>query len=212
MSSVGLALIAGLLSTFSPCVLPLVPIVVGTALGQHRLGPVALAAGLALSFVVIGLFVATVGFAAGFDHDVFRAVAAILLIVIGVVLLVPRTADAARHRVGSGRRLGAVARRWLHDRRPRRPVRCRPSARRGLEPVRRSDARRRFGAGRAGREPDLGGTHDAGLRHRCRVAAAGDRTDVAADPGTLAQPDAGRRPGRQGADGRRCWSRSASSF
>ena len=90
MSSVGLALIAGLLSTFSPCVLPLVPIVVATALGQHRLGPVALAAGLALSFVVIGLFVATVGFAAGFDHDVFRAVAAILLIVIGVVLLVPR--------------------------------------------------------------------------------------------------------------------------
>jgi cytochrome c-type biogenesis protein len=90
MSSVGLALIAGILSTFSPCVLPLVPIVVATALGQHRLGPVALAAGLALSFVVIGLFVATVGFAAGFDHDVFRAVAATLLIVIGVVLLVPR--------------------------------------------------------------------------------------------------------------------------
>jgi cytochrome c-type biogenesis protein len=90
MSSVGLALIAGILSTFSPCVLPLVPIVVATALGQHRLGPVALATGLALSFVIIGLFVATVGFAAGFDHDVFRAVAAILLIVIGVVLLVPR--------------------------------------------------------------------------------------------------------------------------
>jgi cytochrome c-type biogenesis protein len=90
MAGIGLALLAGLLSTLSPCVLPLVPIVVATALGEHRLGPVALAAGLALSFVVIGLLVATVGFAAGLDQDVFRSVAAVLLIVVGGVLLVPR--------------------------------------------------------------------------------------------------------------------------
>jgi cytochrome c biogenesis protein CcdA len=90
MGGIGLALIAGVLSTLSPCVLPLIPIVVATALGEHRLGPVALAAGLALSFVVIGLFVATIGFAAGLDHDLFRAVAAVLLIAVGVVLLVPR--------------------------------------------------------------------------------------------------------------------------
>jgi cytochrome c-type biogenesis protein len=90
MGGIGLALLAGLLSTLSPCVLPLVPIVIATALGEHRLGPVALAAGLALSFVVIGLLVATVGFAAGLDQDVFRSVAAVLLIVAGGVLLVPR--------------------------------------------------------------------------------------------------------------------------
>ena len=57
----------------SPCVLPLLPIVLGTAASEHRLGPVALAAGLALSFVVIGIFVATIGFAIGLDGDVFRA-------------------------------------------------------------------------------------------------------------------------------------------
>lgn len=90
MGGIGLALIAGLLSTLSPCVLPLVPIVIGAAIGEHRLGPVALAAGLSLSFVVIGLFVATVGFAAGLDHVLFRSVAAVLLIMIGAVLLVPR--------------------------------------------------------------------------------------------------------------------------
>ncbi|MGE3160387.1 MAG: cytochrome c biogenesis protein CcdA, partial [Xanthobacteraceae bacterium] len=56
MGSIALALMAGVLSALSPCVLPLVPIVVATALGEHRLGPVALAAGLALSFVIIGLF------------------------------------------------------------------------------------------------------------------------------------------------------------
>jgi len=83
MSSYGLALIAGLLTALSPCVLPLIPIVIGTAIGEHRLGPVALAAGLGLSFVVVGLFVATIGFAAGLDQDLFRSVAAILLIVVG---------------------------------------------------------------------------------------------------------------------------------
>jgi len=90
MGSAGLALIAGLLSTLSPCVLPLIPIVVGGAIGEHRFGPVALAAGLALSFVVIGLFVATIGYAAGLDQDLFRFAAAILMIALGAALLLPR--------------------------------------------------------------------------------------------------------------------------
>jgi cytochrome c-type biogenesis protein len=90
MGGVGLALIAGILSSLSPCVLPLVPIVIGAAIGEHRLGPVALAAGLSLSFVIIGLFVATLGFAAGLDHTLFRSVAAVLMIAVGSVLLAPR--------------------------------------------------------------------------------------------------------------------------
>ncbi|MBX9824768.1 MAG: cytochrome c biogenesis CcdA family protein [Xanthobacteraceae bacterium] len=90
MGGIGLALLAGVLSTLSPCVLPLIPIVLGAALGKHRYGPVALAAGLALSFVAIGLFVATIGFAAGVGQEVFRAAAAVLLIAAGVVLLLPR--------------------------------------------------------------------------------------------------------------------------
>ncbi len=86
----GLALLAGILTSLSPCVLPLLPIVLATAASEHRLGPVALAAGLAISFTAIGLFVATIGFAAGVDTGVFRLVSAILLIAVGVVLLVPR--------------------------------------------------------------------------------------------------------------------------
>ncbi len=70
--------------------LPLIPIVIGTALGKHRFGPVALAAGLALSFVIIGLFVATVGFAAGLGHELFRSIGAVLMIVLGCALLMPR--------------------------------------------------------------------------------------------------------------------------
>ena len=90
MGNITLAFLAGVLSTLSPCVLPLLPIVLGTAVSVHRAGPVALAAGLALSFVIIGLFVATIGFSIGLDAGVFRAAAAVLLIAIGLVLLVPR--------------------------------------------------------------------------------------------------------------------------
>ena len=90
LGTLGLAFLAGTLSVLSPCVLPLVPIVLGTAASEHRLGPLALAAGLAISFTTIGLFVATIGFAAGLDTDLFRTVSAILLIGVGVLLLVPR--------------------------------------------------------------------------------------------------------------------------
>jgi cytochrome c biogenesis protein CcdA len=90
LATLGLALLAGVLSTLSPCVLPLLPIVLGAAASEHRLGPAALAAGLAISFTAIGLFVATIGFAAGLDTGFFRMVAAVLLIGVGVVLLVPR--------------------------------------------------------------------------------------------------------------------------
>lgn len=87
--TLGLAFVAGLLSTLSPCVLPLLPIVLGAASAEHKLGPAALAAGLALSFVAIGLFVATIGFSIGLDGDFFRAFAAVLMIAIGAVLMLP---------------------------------------------------------------------------------------------------------------------------
>ncbi|MBY6243098.1 cytochrome c biogenesis CcdA family protein [Methylosinus sp. Sm6] len=85
----GLAFVAGLLSVLSPCVLPLLPIILGAAASEHRLGPAALAGGVASSFVAIGLVVAMLGFGAGIDGDSFRFGAALLMIVIGVVLAVP---------------------------------------------------------------------------------------------------------------------------
>lgn len=89
MGGIVLAFVAGVLSILSPCVLPILPIVLGASASEQRLGPVALAGGLALSFTAIGLFVATVGYTVGLDADVFRYVAAILVIAVGVVLMVP---------------------------------------------------------------------------------------------------------------------------
>ena len=91
--SLALALLAGIFSTLSPCVLPLIPLVLGSALTVHRFGPVALAAGLALSFVTIGLFVATIGFSAGLSGDSFRVVSAVLMTAVGLLLLTKKLQD-----------------------------------------------------------------------------------------------------------------------
>src|SRR5690606_34148083 len=89
MATLGLAFLAGVLSILNPCTLPILPVVLGAAISEHRYGPLFLAAGLTLSFTAIGLFVATVGFAIGLDADVFRSVAAVLLVAVGVVLVLP---------------------------------------------------------------------------------------------------------------------------
>ena len=76
-----LGYVAGVLSTLSPCVLPLVPILIASVVAEHRRGPLALAAGLTSSFVVFGLFFATIGISIGMDQVLPRKIAAAMLIV-----------------------------------------------------------------------------------------------------------------------------------
>ncbi|HCK84039.1 MAG TPA: cytochrome C biogenesis protein [Hyphomonadaceae bacterium] len=95
-----LAYLAGALSILSPCVLPLVPIVLGTAGASHRLAPLALAGGLALSFTAVGVFVATVGFAIGIESELVRRVGGAALSLIGVVLLTPSAQAKFAHAAG----------------------------------------------------------------------------------------------------------------
>ena len=102
--SLAFALLAGILSALSPCVLPILPIVLGSALAQHRFGPVALAGGVALSFTALGLFIATIGFSLNLDSGPFRIVGAVILLGFGLVLLIPSLQDRfalAANRVSS---------------------------------------------------------------------------------------------------------------
>jgi cytochrome c-type biogenesis protein len=90
VATYGLGLVAGALSTLSPCVLPLVPVLIASAVNAHRCGAVALGTGLALSFAVIGIFLATVGASLGLDPDTFRAAGGAILALFGLILLVPK--------------------------------------------------------------------------------------------------------------------------
>ena len=88
-----MAYLAGVLSTLSPCVLPLLPILIASVVADHHRGPLALAAGLTVSFVVFGLFFATIGISIGMDQGLPRKIAAVLLIVFGIFLLSNRLQD-----------------------------------------------------------------------------------------------------------------------
>ena len=84
-----LAFVAGALTILSPCVLPLIPIVLGGAGRSHKWGPVALGLGLVLSFTATGFVIAVFGQSAGFDGDVVQAIGAIMLLLVGLLLVVP---------------------------------------------------------------------------------------------------------------------------
>ena len=81
------AFAAGALTILSPCVLPLVPIVIGSAADRHRWGPLALAGGLVLSFTITGFGIALLGQSIGLDGDAVRRVGAVLMIALGLVML-----------------------------------------------------------------------------------------------------------------------------
>lgn len=84
---------AGVLTILSPCVLPLVPVVLASAARADRRGPLALAAGLVLSFTATGLALARLGANSAFDPDIVRLFGACLLMLAGLFLLVQRLQD-----------------------------------------------------------------------------------------------------------------------
>jgi len=86
------AYLAGLLTLINPCVLPVLPIVLVSSLNASRMGPVALAAGMSVSFVVFGVFVTAFGSAIGLDQDMLAQIGAVIMVLFGAVLLIPQLA------------------------------------------------------------------------------------------------------------------------
>jgi len=89
-----LSFVAGLVTILNPCVLPLVPILVASALGKSRFGPLALAGGLVTSFTLFGFTVIAFGYSIGINEQAVRLIAGALLAVAGFVLLVPQAQAA----------------------------------------------------------------------------------------------------------------------
>jgi cytochrome c-type biogenesis protein len=86
--------LAGLLTLINPCILPVLPIAVASASSSSRLGPVALAAGMALTFTVLGVATASVGPALGITPEIVSQVSAAMMVLFGLVLVVPRASAA----------------------------------------------------------------------------------------------------------------------
>ena len=123
LSHLGFSLAAGSLTTLSPCVFPLLPLVLGGALQGNRFAPVAMGVGMTASFAGIGMVLGALGPALGIDADTVRTAGAAMLIAFALVMLVPTlgerftrwmlpiasTANAASARLNSGSLFGAFA-------------------------------------------------------------------------------------------------------
>ena len=123
LPQLGLSLAAGSLTTLSPCVFPLLPLVLGSALQGSRFAPVAMGVGMTVSFAGIGMVLGALGPALGIDADTVRTAGAAMLIAFALVMLVPAlgerftrwmlpiasTANAASAKLDGGSLLGALA-------------------------------------------------------------------------------------------------------
>ncbi len=113
-----LAYAAGLLTLINPCVLPLLPLIGASALARHRLAPLAMAGGMAISFTLAGLGAFALTRALGVPQEAIALAAGWTMLGFGLVLLTPplqaqfsRLAGATAS--GSTRLLGQVEGRGL---------------------------------------------------------------------------------------------------
>ncbi len=87
--STGLALLGGILTVLSPCVLPILPVLVGRSFQSHRYGPIALIAGLVGGFAVAGSLLGVTASWFAELASALRTVAIALLLVMGLLAIFP---------------------------------------------------------------------------------------------------------------------------
>lgn len=85
-----LAFVAGVITAVSPCVLPVLPIVLAGGVGENRRRPFAIIAGLAVSFFLSVLFATWVLDKLGLPKDLLRNISIALLFLIAAILIVPQ--------------------------------------------------------------------------------------------------------------------------
>ena len=129
---IAIGFVAGIVTALSPCVLPVLPIVLaGGATGRR---PLAIVTGIVVSFTVFTLFAAWLLDRLGLPQDVLRNLAIALLLLMALTLLVPKVGELARP--------PAAAADATRLRRLRRRLPARREPRPRLRPVRRTGARR----------------------------------------------------------------------
>ena len=89
-AAIGLAFVAGLITAISPCVLPVLPIVLAGGASGGRRRPYAIIAGLAVTFLVSILFATWILDQLGLPDDLLRNISIALLFVIAATLIFPQ--------------------------------------------------------------------------------------------------------------------------
>lgn len=96
-----LALLAGVLTIASPCVLPILPIVLGSTLQRiNRTRPLFIVAGFVLTFAVLGMLLASASQHVVIAHETLRLTGIGMLMLTGLLMLWRQPYEWAMARVG----------------------------------------------------------------------------------------------------------------
>lgn len=109
----GFSFVAGLLTTLSPCVLPILPFLLGSAVKKNRKAPLLMILGLAVSFVIVGFTVSRFGTLLGLDSEQIKKGSALLLIISSFFFLSKKVQDLIGERLTQFANLGNTASRKL---------------------------------------------------------------------------------------------------
>ncbi|MBP6979872.1 cytochrome c biogenesis protein DipZ [Candidatus Curtissbacteria bacterium] len=85
----GFAFLAGVVTVLSPCILPLMPIILSSANGVGKQKPIGVVIGFVSSFTFFTLFLSTIVRVSGVPADSLRLVSIVVLFLFGLSMLVP---------------------------------------------------------------------------------------------------------------------------
>jgi len=87
--TIGFAFLAGVITVLSPCVLPLLPLILATATQEGRARPIGVVLGFIGTFTAATLALSFLVRALGVPPDLNRLLAAAILLLLGLVLMIP---------------------------------------------------------------------------------------------------------------------------
>jgi cytochrome c biogenesis protein CcdA/thiol-disulfide isomerase/thioredoxin len=112
---IAFAFLSGVVTVLSPCILPVLPIVLAGSVGRGKARPLGVVVGFVVTFVTFTLALTAIVHALGLPPDTLRFIAVALLVLLGVVMIVPKLRDrfemlvsraSGRVSIGSGRGAG----------------------------------------------------------------------------------------------------------
>jgi len=90
MIQIAIAILAGVLTVASPCILPLLPILLGVSIGQRsKTRPLFIVAGFVLVFSVAAILLSVLTRSIGLNPNAIRAIGSAVLGIFGILMLWP---------------------------------------------------------------------------------------------------------------------------
>ena len=89
LPTIALAFVAGVITILSPCVLPLLPMILATATQQGKARPAGVIVGFVLAFTAATVALSALVRLLGVPPDINRTLSAVILALLGLVLIIP---------------------------------------------------------------------------------------------------------------------------